>query len=104
MNICLIYATAPSKSEARRIARHLLDKKLIVCSNIFSGITSVYRWQGKILEEKEHVIIAKTAETNYEKVKKEVEKIHPYDIPCVFRIPVEANRKYSEWLLKELGK
>jgi periplasmic divalent cation tolerance protein len=104
MSICLVYITASSMDEARKIANHLLRKRLIVCSNIFSNVASVYRWQGKISEEKEHVIIAKTAENMYEEIKKEVEKIHSYEIPCIFKIPVEANRKYSDWLLKELGK
>ena len=97
MSSIFIYITNPTKKEARKIARHLLCKKLIACANIFP-IDSLYRLEGKIADEKEFVLIAKTKKEYFEKVKKEVEKIHPYDIPCIVKIPVSSNEKYYKWL------
>ncbi len=96
-----IYITNPSEEEARKIVRHLLEKKLIACANIFP-ITSLYWWEGKIADEKEFVAIVKTIEENFEKVKKEVEKIHPYTIPCITKIPVNSNEKFFNWLKSEV--
>ena len=97
MNFVFIYITNPNEEEARKIAKHLLEKKLIACANIFP-INSLYWWQGKIADEKEVVVIAKTLEENFEKVKEEVKKIHSYSIPCIIKIPVSSNKSYFDWL------
>ncbi|MBZ9572838.1 divalent-cation tolerance protein CutA [Patescibacteria group bacterium] len=97
MNFVFVYITNPTKEEARKIAKHLLEKKLIACANIFP-INSLYWWEGKIADESEFVLIAKTTEENFGKVKKEVEKIHSYTIPCIVRISVSSNKKYFDWL------
>jgi len=101
-NFIFVYITNPSEKEAKKIARHLLAKKLIACANIFP-IKSMYQWKGKLADEKEFVLIAKTSSKNFEKVKKEVEKIHPYEIPCIARIPVSSNEKYFNWLKNQLS-
>ena len=98
----LVYITNPTKEEAKKIAKHLLEKKLIACANIFP-IESMYHWEGKVAEEKEFVLLGKTKEENYAKITDEVEKIHSYDTPCILRLPMEANEKYKSWLGKELS-
>jgi len=97
----LIYITNSSAESAKNIARHLLGKKLIACANIYSPIQSMYLDNG-IAEETEAVLIAKTKDSYFEKVKKEVEHIHPYTIPCILKIHVKANKKYEDWMEKEL--
>lgn len=101
MNFIFIYITNPTEEEAKKIARHLLEKKLIACANIFP-ISSLYWWKGKIADEKEVVVIAKTLEENFEKVKEEVKKIHPYSVPAIIKIPVSSNKKYFDWLKGEI--
>lgn len=96
----LIYITNPTEKEAERIAGHLLGKRLIACANIFP-IKSVFRWKGKAVKKKEFVLIAKARAGNFGKVKTEVERIHPYSVPCVIKIPVEANNKYLDWVKEE---
>jgi periplasmic divalent cation tolerance protein len=103
MNFVFIYITNPNKKEAIKIAKHLLKKRLIACVNIFP-INSLYWWKNKIVDAKEFTLIAKTSKVNFEKVKKEVEKIHPYDVPCIVKIPVSSNKKYSDWLMGEIKK
>jgi periplasmic divalent cation tolerance protein len=95
----LIYTTNPNLKEAKKIGKYLLEKKLIKCANYFP-IESAYDWKGKIENSKEIVAIFKTAEKNWEKVKKEIKKIHPYEIPCILKIKVEANREYENWVSK----
>ena len=102
MNLIFVYITNPNEKEAEKISRHLLEKRLIACANIFP-IKSLYRWKNKIIRDKEFVLIAKTAAKNYEKIKKEVEKIHPYEIPCVIKIPAKTNSKYKNWLVGEIN-
>jgi periplasmic divalent cation tolerance protein len=110
----LVYITNPTKKVAQKIAKILLKKRLIACANIFE-IESFYWWTPthpppsrlrrgpkKIERAKEFVLIGKTIEKNYKKIKKEVEKIHPYEIPCVLKIKAEANEKYLNWLEGEI--
>jgi periplasmic divalent cation tolerance protein len=96
-----IYITNPTKEEAKRIAEHLLEQKLIACANFFP-ISSLYLWEGKIADGEEVILIAKTSEANFEKVRNEVEKIHSYAIPCIVKISVSSNKKYFDWLKSEI--
>jgi len=101
MDFIFIYITNPTEKEAKNIASLLLKKRVIACANIFP-IESLYWWKSKIINEKEFVIIAKTEKNKFEEIKKEVEKIHSYKIPCIVKIPVSSNKKYYNWLKKEI--
>lgn len=97
MKFILIYITHKNLKEAKKIGSVLLKKKLIACVNYFP-IESAYRWNGKIENSKEIVSLLKTKKENWEKVKNEVEKIHPYETPCIIKLKVEANEKYAKWV------
>lgn len=99
--ITFIYVTNPSLSVAKTIAKRLIAKRLIACANIFPRTVSLYRWKGRIAEEKEVILIGKAAERNYAAIRKEIEKIHPYTIPCITKISVHPNDAYAKWLLSE---
>ena len=99
--IAMIYITCANGDEARKIANHLLKKRLIACANIFK-IKSLYWWQCKITDDGENVLIVKTLEKNYEKIKSEAKKIHSYTIPCILKIEAEANKAYYDWLCSQI--
>lgn len=102
MAFIFIYLTCADEKEAQTIARHLLEKKLIACVNIFP-IKSLYWWQGKIEEGNEYVAILKTKEEKYEEIKVAIEKLHSYDVPCITKIKIEPNSSYAAWLEGELA-
>jgi len=97
----LVYITNPDKKTANKIGKYLVEKRLCACVNIFP-IESYYWWQGKIEKAKEWVIIGKTLEKNYEKIKKEIKNIHPYSVPCIIKIKADVNEEYLEWLRREI--
>lgn len=101
MGITLIYITNKNKAETKKVALHLLKKKLIACANIFP-IESVYRWKGKINNTKEYVALVKTKKANVGKIKKEVERIHSYECPCIIRFDASANEKFEKWVMSEI--
>jgi len=103
MKFIIIYITHKNLKEAKKVAEHLLREKLIACVNYFP-IESSYWWKGKIENSKEIVSLMKTKKENWKKVKAEVEKIHPYDVPCIMKIEVEANKEYFDWIQKETKK
>lgn len=63
----------------------------------------MYWWEGKIVNDNEHVIIAKTNEKNFKKLENEARKLHSYQIPCILKINANANKDYDEWANKELN-
>src|SRR3989344_8472149 len=100
MGFILVYVTYPNMQEANKIANHLLNKKLIACENSFS-ITASSCWTGKIERVDEVVSILKTKKDNWEKVKSEIKKIHPYKVPCIMKMDVEASEDYEAWINSE---
>ncbi len=100
MSFILIYVTHENLNEAKKIGEHLLENKIIACANYFP-ITASYWWHRKIESEDEYVSIFKTRTENWELVKKTIDKIHPYDIPCIMKFEVEANESYEKWINDE---
>ena len=93
----IVYITCKNNAEARKISKHLLEKKLIACSNMHK-IKSMYWWNGRIDDDSEVVIIAKSTEKNYSAIKKEVKNLHSYKIPCILKINADANDEYYKWV------
>ena len=97
-----IYITAGSPDEARRIARALVEERLAACANLIAGMRSVYRWQGRIEEAEETVVIAKTRDDLLEPLTERVRALHSYDCPCVVGLPVTGgHRDYLDWIASE---
>jgi periplasmic divalent cation tolerance protein len=97
--ILLIYCTVPSKEEANKIARLLVEKKLAACCSLIPGITSVYRWQNKVEESNEVLLLIKSSARVYEQLEKEIKMIHSYTVPEIIAIEiVEGSSAYIDWV------
>jgi len=105
-DLILVYITCGSFEEAKKIGNHLMDKKLCACTNIFPEMRPMFYWppkSGKLNEGTEAVLIAKTIESKYSALEKEVQEIHSYEVPCIIAIPTaHVNKSYYDWLLSEL--
>ena len=98
----VIYITTGSVNEAKKIGRVLIEEKLAAWSNIISPIRSIYRWQGKICDDKEALMVLKTRKKHFEQIVKRVETLHSYDVPEIIAIPIiEGSSKYMSWLNEE---
>ena len=97
----LIYTICKNRNEAKKIASMLLKLKLIACANWWQT-ESVYRWENKIVNDKEVAMILKTRNNYYKKVESVIKKIHSYDVPCICQLDVKkTDRQYLDWLAKE---
>jgi periplasmic divalent cation tolerance protein len=95
----VIMVTAASRRECRRIARHLVDKKLAACVNITQPIESVYRWEGKIADEKEYLMLIKSTRELFPEIKLEISGLHSYHTPEIICLPIiEGSRDYLQWI------
>ncbi|MFA5041353.1 MAG: divalent-cation tolerance protein CutA [Bdellovibrionales bacterium] len=97
-----VYMTAASREEAEKIALALVEEKLVACANIFPGVLSVYRWEGKVERANECAIIAKTTTNKFDALSQRVKELHSYECPCVVALPIVAGSdEYLEWIRKE---
>lgn len=98
----LIYITCKNQKEAEKISNKLLKERLIACGNIFP-ISSLYWWKGKIEKAGEVVLLAKTKEKNFERIKKLVKELHSYEIPLIASFKIDKiNKEYLDWFKKEI--
>ena len=97
MGFIIVYITHPNLKTAKKIVSELLKKRLVASANIFP-VQSSYWWKGRINSAKEFVSIVKTRFSYWESIKSAITKVHPYEVPCIIRIPVEANHEYERWL------
>ncbi len=97
MGFIIVYVTHPDRMTAEKISKSLVEEKVIACSNTLS-IKSCYWWQSAIQNEEEIVTILKTKKENWEKLKARVAELHPYEVPCIMKLEVEANQEYEDWI------
>ena len=98
--LSMIYITCPSEDLAKNIAKGLLESRLIACANMLSSL-SQYVWKDSIETDEETVLIAKTRDSLYAAVQRYVKAKHPHEVPCIVRIPIEANPEYAAFVLAE---
>jgi periplasmic divalent cation tolerance protein len=101
----LVMTTAGSEAQAVEIARGLVERRLAACVNVTSLGCSIYRWQGKIEEEEEKLLIVKTSERLFERVRQAIRELHSYDVPEVLAIPIrDGDPDYLRWLGESLDR
>jgi periplasmic divalent cation tolerance protein len=94
----IAFVTAPPE-EAGALARRLVEASLAACVNILFGVTSVYRWQGRLQTDNEALLIAKVADDKSEEFAVRVKEWHPYQVPEVVLIDVTGgNPDYLAWV------
>lgn len=102
MKISFVYITTKDKEEARKIGNVLVMERLAACVNIIPGMESIYHWEGKINEDNETVLIAKTISDSVPLIIEKVKSIHSYKVPCVVELPIgQGNPGYLIWIVKE---
>ncbi|MEW5746353.1 MAG: divalent-cation tolerance protein CutA [Nitrospirota bacterium] len=104
MEALVVYITAPDEDHAVTIARALVSERLAGCVNVVRNIRSVYSWEGKIEDDAEVLMIAKTQKHLFEALKRRVKELHRYSVPEVIALPVVAGSEdYLCWLGEVTG-
>jgi periplasmic divalent cation tolerance protein len=87
------------EEDAIRIARALLDRRLAACVNVVPGVRSLYRWKGAIEDDREELLVIKTSADRYPALAAALEELHPYEVPELIALPIEAGaERYLAWL------
>lgn len=95
----VILTTLSSADEAASFVRTLLERRLVACGTILPGGRSLYRWEGKVADEQEVVVMLKTRSGQLDSLKAAFAELHPYRVPELLAMPVVAGlEKYLSWI------
>ncbi len=95
----VILVTASSRRECRKIARHLVESRLAACVNITQAIQSLFRWQGKLADDKEFLLLIKTTRELFPEIKAEISKLHSSTVPEIICLPIiDGSADYLQWV------
>jgi periplasmic divalent cation tolerance protein len=95
----VVLTTLATPEEAVKLVQTLLERRLIACGNILPGVRSLYRWEGKVADEREVIVLMKTKAARLEALELAFGEIHPYKVPELLALPVSAGlHKYLEWI------
>lgn len=95
----LVFTTFANEEDAARVVRTLVEERRIACGNLLPGARSLYRWQGRIADEREVVALLKTRGQDWEALVSRLHQLHPYGTPECIAVPLSAVApKYLAWL------
>jgi periplasmic divalent cation tolerance protein len=98
-DVRVVLVTCPHAEAAATLARTLVEERLAACGNVLPGLRSIYRWEGEVLDETEVLLLLKTTAARFEALRERVVALHPYQVPEVISLPVEAGHApYLEWV------
>ncbi len=98
-DVRVVLVTGPDAATMRKIARTLVDERLIACANLLDGATSVYRWEGEVEETSECLAVLKTTDDRVPALERRLGELHPYDLPEFIALPVtDGSEVYLSWV------
>jgi periplasmic divalent cation tolerance protein len=98
----VVLVTAPDADKAAAIARALVEERLAACGNVLPAIRSIYRWEGKVNDDAEALLVLKTTRARFPALRDRVLALHSYQVPEVLALPVEAGSDaYLAWVAAE---
>ena len=102
-SLLVVITSLPSLEQAQTIARQLVENRLAACVQIQQGVNSIYRWDGKICEENEVLLSAKTSRVLWEEIRGFIQNNHPYDLPEIIAFtPADYEQQYGQWVEAEI--
>ncbi len=98
-DLCLVLVTLPTVEKAADLGRTLVEEGLAACANLVPGVRSIYRWEGKLQDEGEVLMLVKTRAALFEQLRSRVVSLHPYQCPEVLQLDVAAGHApYLDWV------
>lgn len=96
--VSIVLTTLGADADAVAIARTLIDERLAACVNILPPMTSIYRWEGKVEQDREQQMIIKTARTRVADLQTRVRELHPYELPEFLVLDATGSEAYLAWV------
>jgi len=104
MTPVVVLTTVGASFDVGPLANQLVEKRLAACVNVVPQIRSVYRWQGKIENDSEQLLLIKTVSERLDELKTALFSIHPYEVPEFIVLPIdEIAPAYRAWLFESVS-
>lgn len=104
MTPVVVLTTVGPQHDARAIARALVEARLAACVNIVPRVDSIYRWEGRVHEDPEQLLIVKTVDARVDELREQLFALHPYEVPEFVVLPVAGtSAAYGAWLLESVA-
>lgn len=101
-DVMLLLTTCPDEAAAQRLATALLERRQAACVSRMPGLMSSYRWQGRIAEDAEVLVLIKAPAARYPEIEASIRELHPYEVPELIGLPVIAGLPaYLDWVASE---
>ena len=94
----VVLTTLAAEANAAGIARTLVEERLAACVNVLPAMTSVYRWQGDIEQDREQQLVIKTSPKMLEALQTRLGQLHPYELPEFIVLDATASAAYAAWV------
>lgn len=95
----MVLCTCPDEAVAREIATALVEGRLAACVNVVPGLTSVYRWQGRVETDREALLVIKTTAAAFPALREAIRSRHPYELPEIVAVGIEDGlEEYLRWI------
>ena len=76
-----------------------MEERLAACVNVVGPITSIYRWEGRVQEEAEHLLLVKARRADVDRLAVRVRALHSYEVPEVVALDVvDGAAPYLDWV------
>lgn len=99
MKYLFVYVTCPTKAEAQKIALAVLEARLAACANMVDGMESLYWWKEKIEKNRECVLIFKSEQRLFARLRQKILELHSYETPCVVAMPItDGSQGCLDWI------
>jgi len=95
----IVLCTVPDPACAERIATALVEERLAACVNALPGVSSTYRWEGKVERANEVLLVMKCTADRYPALQARILALHPYTLPEVIALEVtDGSAPYLDWI------
>ena len=95
----MVFVTCPRGRVARRLATIVVTKRLAACVNIVPAVRSIFRWQGKMEQGDEALLLIKTTARRFPALSRAIKAAHPYDVPEMIALPIATGfPPYLAWI------
>jgi len=95
----IVFITTPNEETSLAIAKLLVESSLAACVNLLPKIRSIYKWEGKVCDDQEQLLLVKTTAEKLDQLIGTVKQNHPYDVPETVAVKIEkGNEDYLKWI------
>jgi periplasmic divalent cation tolerance protein len=101
--VLIAFSAFANEADAARVARILVEERLVACANLLPNARSLYRWEGEVRDERECIVLLKTRKQDWTALMSRLHELHPYDTPELVAVRVAAGApRYMAWLEAQL--